>query len=306
MLLLAASGTAAAQSARHEPGLLIGGSSECPTPGLVWDRLVAIVPRDVLLDRLQQPGGAVAPVQIVDLGTSFRVIAGARNRDFVEEARDCAKRAQFAAVFIAVVAGANTTANAPPFQSAPANTGITAPAVISAPAPTPRARLELGAVASAALGAGDAAAAPGLAFRTALGRRRFLPVAAVTVLAPLERTAGVVDIRQWQALADVSVRSPSHAIGRSRFYGELGATVELLVARPVDLVDARTEVSYAVGPRAAAGWMLETKGRLAPFLLIAAAWFPRPPDRFALPAGDLGRAPAWNIGATAGVSWGLL
>jgi hypothetical protein len=40
-------------------------------------------------------------------------------------------------------------------------------------------------------------------------------------------------------------------------------------------------------------------------LLVHGAWFPGAPERFALPAGDLGRAAPWNLGATGGVSWGL-
>ena len=88
--------------------MLVGGSSGCPTPSLVWQSLVPLVPNQVLVDRLRSLGATAAPVQIVDLGSSFRVVAGNRVREYTEETRDCAKRAQFAAVFVAVAVGADT------------------------------------------------------------------------------------------------------------------------------------------------------------------------------------------------------
>ena len=90
-----------------------------------------------------------------------------------------------------------------------------------------------------------------------------------------------------------------------RAYVELGAVVELISARPTNLTAPQTQVSYALGPRAAVGLLMATRGRLSPFVLLDGAWFPRAPERFALPAGDLGRAAPWNVGAIAGVSWGL-
>jgi hypothetical protein len=104
----------------------------------------------------------------------------------------------------------------------------------------------------------------------------------------------------------MGVRAAARPIGRARLYGEVGATVELLSDRATTLALARTQVSYAVGPRAAAGLLFATRRHLSPFFLIQAAWFPRAPELFALPAGDLGQAAAWNLGATAGASWGLL
>jgi hypothetical protein len=148
--------------------------------------------------------------------------------------------------------------------------------------------------------------APGLALRIALGNRRLIPIAGLTVLAPSGEIVDGIGIRQWQAAADVDLRSAFHAVGRFRLYVELGAAVELLSDRPTNLSVARTQVSYAVGPRAAAGMLLATRGRLWPFLLIHGDWFPFSPELFALPAGDLGQASPWNVGATAGASWGGL
>jgi hypothetical protein len=104
----------------------------------------------------------------------------------------------------------------------------------------------------------------------------------------------------------VGVRAAARPTGRARLYGELGGALELFSDRATTLSVARTQFSYAVGPRAAVGLVLASPGHLSPFFLIHAAWFPRAPELFALPAGDLGRAPPWNLGATAGASWGLL
>jgi hypothetical protein len=305
-LLVVFEAAAAAQGAVSNRGALVGGSSACPTPDLVWEHLLLLVPGQLLVERLARPGGAVGPVQIVDLGPSFRVIAGNSVREYQDEARDCARRAQFAAVFVAVAAGAGTApgvsprkppvVDAVPAVSAQANAALT-------PLPA-RARLDLGATVGAAMGGGETAFAPGLSLRAAFGRRRLVPVAALTVLAPFEAQAGGVDLRQWQATADAGVRAISRAGGGGLVYVELGAAAGLLWDRPTNLAVARAQVSFVAGPRAAAGAVFATRARLSPFLLVHAIWFPNAPELFALPAGELGRA-AWNVGATAGASWGL-
>ena len=310
IVCLVVPGTAIAQNAAVDltlPTSLVGGSSGCPTPANVWQHLVPLLPTQALTDRLRGPGGPAPPVQVIDLGPSFRVIVGDRVREYPEAARDCAKRAQFAAVFVAVAAGADTTSSRMP-PASPVQTEVirAAPADVPAPPQRARLRLELGATAGTTLGEGAPTIAPGLAFRIAVGNRRLIPVAAVTVLAPVEANVGGVGIRQWQATADVDVRSASVALGRCRAYAELGAAFALLNDRPTNLAVARTQVSYAIGPRAAAGLLLATRGRLSPFLLISGAWFPYAPELFALPAGNLGQAAPWNVGATAGASWGVL
>jgi hypothetical protein len=310
VVMLAVPGTALAQSAAVDPAMLVGGPSDCPSPGMVWQDLVPLVPSEVLVDRLRALGGPAPPVRVVDLGASFRVIAGARIREYPEAARDCAKRAQFAAVFVAVAAGADAMSSSmppvPPVPPLPADVLRTAPVDVVASRRPARFRLELGANAGTALGGGETTIAPGLALRTAFDNRRLIAVAGVTVLAPVEGKVGGVGIRHWQATGDVDVRSASLVLGRWRAYAELGAAFALLADRASNLALARTQVSYAVGPRAAVGLLLATRGALSPFFLISGAWFPHAPELFALPAGDLGRAAAWNLGATAGASWSVL
>jgi hypothetical protein len=306
-LLLGSVSTVSAQGPDVDPASLIGGSSTCPTPALVWQHVLPLVASPTLVDRVRSLGGPAAPIQIVDLGPSFRVTVGSHVREYPEETRECAKRAQFAAVFLAIAAGADPASATPhPPASPPADAIRSAPMeVVTAPAAA-RVRLELGATADAALGGVDSMVAPGLSFRIAFGSRPLAPVVGLAVSGPYELDADGVGFRQWQATADAGVRGAAPPIGRARLYGEIGAAVELLSDRATTLSVARTQFSYAVGPRAAAGLLLSTRGRLSPFFLIHAAWFPRAPELFALPAGDLGRAAAWNLGATAGASWGLL
>lgn len=286
-----------------DPASVVTGASVCPTPIAVGERLAPLVPSQVLVDRFADAGKPAPPIEIVDLGPSFRVTIGTHVREYAEETRDCAKRAQLAALFVALVAGANTSStSAPP---PPVDSVAAAPPAVAAPA-VARFRLDVGATAATALGAGEPMIAPGLTVRIVAGNRRLLPVAAVTVLGPFDGDVGGVQIRQWQAVADVGVRSSSWVVGRSRLHVELGAAVELLSDRPTNLAAARSQISYAVGPRVGAGWLLATRGQLSPFALLHAIWYPRAPELFALPFGDLGRSAPWNLGAVIGASWGWL
>ena len=287
-----------------DPGVLVGGDSQCPTPAAVWLFLAPLVPGDVLLDRLRVTRGAGPPVQVFDLGSSFLVIAAHRVREYPEPARACAERARFAAVFIAIAtgadpasAGAAVATNIPP---------VVAPVALPPAAPPqPRLRLEVGATATAGLGGGAPTVAPGVAVRAGFGQSRLVPVAAVAFAGPANGSVGGVDTRQWQGTADLDLRAGLPPLGAARPYFELGAVVEVLIERPTNLSTAASRASYAVGPRAAAGVRLGSAHSWSPFVSVHGAWFPGAPKQFALPAGDLGRTASWNLGATGGVSWGL-
>jgi hypothetical protein len=306
-VLLGAMSGAAAQSADVDPASLIGGSSSCPSPALVWRHLLPLVPSQSSIDRIRSLGGPGAPVQIADLGPSFRVTAGSHVREYADLTRDCEKRAQFAAVFVAIAAGADPMAASPPPASPPPIEAVRAAPPEALATPTvARLHLDLGGTADVVLGGAASALAPGLLLRIAFGHRPLVPVVGLGVSGPFDVDAGGVGFRQWRATADVDVRAASRATGRTRVFVELGAAIELLAAHATTLSVAEAQSSYAVGPRAAAGLLLATRRRWSPFFLLHAAWFPGAPELFALPVGDLGRAAPWNLGATAGVSWGLL
>ena len=305
-VLLGGISGAAAQSASVDPASLIGGSGSCPSPALVWQHLLPLVPSQILIDRIHLLGGSGAPVQIADLGPTFRVAAGSHLREYTDPSRDCEKRAQFAAVFVAIAAGADPmAASSPPARPSIEAVRIAPPEPVAAQA-VARLHLDLGATADAVLGGAASRIAPGLLFRIAFGYRPLVPVVGLGVSGPFDLDAGGVGFRQWRTTADVNVRAASLPTARVRVFAELGATVEVLVDRATTLAVAQTQVSYAIGPRAAIGLLLATHRKWSPFFLLQAAWFPGAPELFALSAGDLGRAAPWNLGATAGISWGLL
>lgn len=306
-VLLGAISGAAAQSASVDPASLLGGSGTCPSSTLVWQHLLPLVPSQLLTDRIRALGGPGAPVQIADLGPSFLVTAGSHVREYADPSRDCERRAQFAAVFVAIAAGADQVAASPsPAAPPPIEVVRAAPSEAPVAPAVARLHLDLGATADAVLGGAASAIAPGLLFRIAFGHRPLVPVVGLGVSGPFDLEAGGVGFRQWRATADVDLRAASHPTRRTRLFVELGAALEILADRATTLSVDEARVSFAVGPRAAAGLLLATRRRWSPFFLLHAAWFPGAPELFALPAGELGRAAPWDLGATAGVSWGLL
>ena len=148
--------TAAAQGTDVDPASLIGGSSSCPTPARVWQHVVPLVASPTLVDRIRSLGGPAAPVQIVDLGPSFRVTVGSHVREYTEETRDCAKRAAVRGRVLGNRGGSGPGVRQcpPPCRRRPSRP-LRAVAVGSRAAPAAaRIRLDLGATAAAALGGG--------------------------------------------------------------------------------------------------------------------------------------------------------
>ena len=147
--------------------------------------------------------------------------------------------------------------------------------------------------------------APAATLRFAFGRRRLSPVAGLSAQLPVDATLDGVDTRRWSAAADLDVRAALRTRGRAAPYPELGVAWRAALGAPLNLAVARSQTAYAFGPRVAAGVVLG-RGRLSPFVLLAAEWFPAPPSISALPNGVLGHTPSFSIGLTAGVSWGWL
>ncbi|MES1208364.1 MAG: hypothetical protein ABUS79_20700 [Pseudomonadota bacterium] len=280
---------------------LVSGAGTCPLPDDVAQRLGDLIPR--------APGDphahpAAVPAEIADLGQAFRVSVGDRSREYQDPNRDCVRRAQFAAVFIALMwrrpelSGAAAPAPPPAAPSPPL--APTSPVVTPA-----RARADLGATVATDLGSGSATVAPAATLRFGFGRRRLTPVAGLSGQLPVDATLNGVNVRRWSGAADLDLRAALRTRGRAAAYVELGVLGARLSARPLNLAVARSQTAYAFGPRVAVGVVLG-RARLAPFVLLAAAWFPAPPSISALPNGVLGHTAAFSVGLTAGVSWGWL
>ena len=324
-----------ATAAPEAPDALIGGTSTCPSPAALRAELEALVPRDRLDAKLRAIGGSTPPVELVDRGAPFRVMAAGRVREYRDEARDCAYRARVAAVFVALVIEPAAILPARPDRTA---TVIKAPAAVPGAPLTPlaaassttsrsqsaldatlpsapfsaRARLELGAAVEGGWGPDTRVGVAGLALRLAAGGGRVALVAGSAALGPVDTTVGGVRLHQWRLPADLGVRVQGRLGYGGRPlaapFGEVGAGAALLRESALDLAARQTRSTLELGLRAAVGVRLATSpsARLTPFLIVHAMLVPSPPTVFALPQGTVGSTPRFWIGAAAGASWGFL
>ena len=224
------------------PSSVIVGSSSCPEPGAVWAAMGTLLPPDRLAERLRVAGNLI-PVEILDLGASFRLIAAGRVREYRDEARDCADRARVAAVFVALAidpAGILTTPKPPaPPPPPPEPAGPSAPIVT---APRPAARIAIGATGVAGLGPDARIVQPGIAVRVAVGRGRIAVAGGAAALLPMEATVGGVRLDHLRVPADVGLRIQGTG-SRLQAYAEMGLLVAVVSERAVDLAMARAQTS---------------------------------------------------------------
>jgi hypothetical protein len=288
---------------------LVAGPSACPLPDAVWGELGTLVPRDRFEARLRAAAGATPPVEIFDLGTTYRVIAAGRVRTYHDEGRDCANRARIAALFVALaIDPADVISEPPPPPRAaptPAATAVpvAAPAVEGVPPPRPLARVDLGGAVDAGVGTDAAVAQGGLSLAAVIGRGRFAAVAGAVLLAPVDTDIAGVRIHQWRVPFFAGVRGH---LDRQRVepYAELGLEAAWLRERAPDLAAPASQDALEVGVAASLGARLPTG--VGPFAALRAELVPSPPEIFALPQGVLGRTPTIWLGLTAGLSLGLV
>jgi hypothetical protein len=307
-------GSARAAPAASEAGdRLFGGASACPAPQAVRAEVETLVPRERLNARLRAIGGVSPPVEVIDLGVPFQVVAAGNLREYRDEPRDCAHRARIAAVFVVLVIDPAAILNAPaatavlPVASPPEAVVAAAPAP---PAPLPgraRARLGLGAAAEAGVGADARVGQLGLALRLGFGGGRWGLSLGAVALAPVDTTIGGVRLHHRRVPADVGVRAQG-AIGvgarRLEPYAEIGAGVALVQESALDLAASQTRTAVELGVRGGAGIYLAGSSRLMPFLSLHVELVPSPPTISALPRGVIGHTPSLWVGASAGAAWG--
>lgn len=280
--------------APHE--LTISGGSNCPEPEAVRAELLSLIPPSRLDAHLSTRAEAL-DVHLDDLGGAYRVAASGRSRDHRDAARDCRRRAQVAALFVALIidpAGAGM-----PVSEAAHSTPPAAPAPTSPPPPARVAsfRFELGAAASAGLG-GAGAVQYGLALRFVLGRRVALVIGG-TASGPLDTTLSGVSLRQWRLPLDVGLRLVRSG-QRVTTHVDVGLLAALISERATALATARSETSLEMGLRLSAGLALHGSRRIAPFGALHLEVVPVPVEVFALPRGVLGHTPYIWFGATLG------
>lgn len=280
-----------------EPSTIIRGDSACPRPDAVWAEVTTLVPHEHLDERVRDLLAAAPPIEIMDLGPRYRLIAAGRVREYRDDARDCAHRAHVAAVFVALVLDPAAFLPPPPVVTAmPA-------AAASPPARTYAAHLELG----AAIGTGasvDRPALLGAALHVAFGRGTLALVVGATAAAPTETTVNGLRVRALRAPADVGLRARL-AAGWVEISGDLGLTWALLSERALDLATSNSRTATEIGARAAVALRFSGTARVAPFVTAYAEVVPWPTELFALPRGVVGHTPTVWIGAVAGASLGL-
>jgi hypothetical protein len=303
--IVAGAGRAAAEPV-PEPGspdaaTLIAGKSACPEPAAVWAELGNLVPREHVGARLRALAAAGTPVEIVDLGATYRVLAAGRVREYRDDGRDCAHRARIAALFVALAVDPAAILTEPPAPVAPPP-----PAAPIAPAPTPEplprvpaVRVGLAATAEGGLGAHAELLQAGGWLRLAVGRGRWSLAAGAGLLAPASTRVGDVPVDAWRLPVDLGVRL---ALGGRRFerFAELGGSAAVSWLRGAELVSPRTATTLELGVHGTIGVVLATAGRVAPFAALRAELVPSPPTVFALPAGELGTLPLFRVGVAVG------
>jgi len=294
--------TGAGPASDGAPGsaAFIRGQSLCPEPAAVWSAIDQLVVRDRLEPRLRALAEAEHPIEVVDLGPSFRVLAAGRTRDYSDEARDCANRARLASLFVAL---AVDSSGEPAPAAPPAAVVSAAPAPPPEPIPSRLGRLELGATFEA--GTPAIWLAPGAALRLVVGRGALGIVVGARGTWPTDAALDGVRVRAWRVAADLMLRATFGRDRRLQPFVELGAAATFLSARAPDLAAPRDEGGFEAGLAAAAGFHLARHASLWPFVAARAELIPRPVSVFARPAGLVGDTPQFWAGASAGVSFGI-
>jgi hypothetical protein len=270
---------------------LVGHADSCPTRQGFTTALRAIFP-DVTITI----GGGQDDlrVELVDVGSHYRVVAGTIEREFIDTAMQCDERARNAAVFVALVLE-------PPTVDAPVIAtradGSAAPAV-----PTSRAQIELAALSDLAPSTGsNQLTSTGAQVRFVLGVEHIAATAGVAVLSPSSMMLQGVRARLTRVPIDLGVR------GRIR-RGDFGLSIEggvaaaVQVTRGLDTPSSNTETRLELGGRLAVAVEYKRWKHVAPMLGLQAEVIPESYDLVWPTLGVVGTTPKYWIGAVAGVA----
>ena len=303
-----------AEVAAPVPSSFVFGPSTCPAPEVVLQAVMRLVPaerRGLLRQGVR--------VDLEDLAESYRVKVTKDGKPvditYADPARDCAGRANFAAVFVVLTVmppelGVDAVKDEPPVP--PTSVPVAAPspprvnpAVETAPV-LPLARVELGALFAAAPAVWRAPALDsfGVELRVALGRGAWSGTLSVAYTTPAHFELDGVRGEITRLPASAGLRFRSELLGWS-LATDLGLLVtaervhatNLRVSRQRELVDFGVHAGMVLAP---AG-----RARVAPFVSLFAGVSPGPRELSALPRGTLGNLPYVWLGGALGVSLGL-
>ena len=258
----AAAAAAAAAAQAGEPKVEVVGA--CPEAGAVRGLLAPLVSATEADD---------ATVIVQDRGPRFRITVGATATMLDDPARDCAVRAQEAAIF---------AANA-----------LHAPKVVLGP---PTWTVEKGIVIEAAFDHGDPMWAYGAEIRGAFGSDRWSVVGAAGARTPV--TLMLADGFKADMIRfplDGGMRLTSYR-WRLRPWLVLGGSAIVTGILGQELVQTQREWRIGLGALAMAGATLRIKGRFGLAAALAVRWEPRPYRLQVAPIGTVGETPEWWFG----------
>jgi hypothetical protein len=283
-------------------------SDACPDRAAVLNALRALSARGA--------DGAAPDEQLelstADSGDSYSVSVNGRTRSYTDSSRDCAERAQVAAVFAALVLSSPNAVDsdnepAPPAAGppTPAPVPLAKPAVPAVPPePAPRSgRLwfDVGGAFALAPGVAGPPIEPGVELGFAYVPARFgvaigLRLPAVSAQLPL----GDTNAQLLRYPVDLGARWVLRA---PPFRGTLdaGAVVSLLRVRQAADSGQNSQGRVEAGLRVASRWQL-AEGMLSPYLDIFSEVIPTRYELALEPTGPLSKTPGLWLGAVLGIS----
>jgi hypothetical protein len=264
------------------PPNAVGAPPGCPDADVVWAGVTTLVGAGRL-----PPVAARPPLRIEDLGPRYRVSIAGRSREVADEARDCGRRAQVAAVFVALTLVPPEMAEAAP---------------LPAPTPVARARLPIRlevapSLGANVLGAEDRAAFAGGLVRVVLGGSRLATVAGASATFGEQADAAPGRIREQRFSADAGARLGWR--GRGVEAGlDLEAVGTWLEVAPAG--GASKSGTLDAGARLG-GILALGQGRVMPMLGFMLDFSPLPRALAFEPDGVVGHASFLRVGGFVGV-----
>lgn len=311
-LLLLSSGWLAAGVSL--PGDAGGQAHACPTPAGLWQALETLLTPEDFRDKL--PVTAQGTLRIDDLGDSFRISLLGKEREYRDEARDCARRARVGALFAALVIDPSMLV-----RPAPATGPLPPPSTEPLPAPKPsqpqavspteparsspqprETRLEAGAAMMGGLDGPAWAPAWGGGLKWGMGAGTIQPVLGLGAFWTADTELGGVHVRQWRMPLDLDLRATVRRWSIA-WYAEVGLVTALLRERATELSRPRSGTAIELGGRLALGARFASDATVAPFVAVSLDVIPAPPSVVALPAGTAGATSSTWLTACLGLSW---
>ncbi|MEO6603638.1 MAG: hypothetical protein ABIQ16_27390 [Polyangiaceae bacterium] len=303
---------ASSLAAPPEFSVTSSGSSECPAPRAVERAVLRLIPRE----HYKLLTVHSVRVELEDREASYRVRVfkdGALvEKTYADPARDCAGRANFAAVFAVLTVmppelGFAALPEPEPAPKPPPPPPIEVPKMEPpSPPQPPLAQIELSGLIAYAPGILDAPELTsfGGELRVALGRGVLSGTLSVAYLARAKFEIDGVqgDVTRLPASVGVRLRSDFESWELS---GDLGALAVSERVRATNLIEPRAHHLLELGLRA--GLQVSTGGnaQLRPFAAAFAWVSPGPRDLSALPQAVLGNLPYLWVGGAVGLSLGL-